>query len=97
MGKPAVPGLVDNEGAMWHSVEEVVAHAKPEEVYAEIKAQLDRARLWVLPQRMSTTIWARCLGRCLFTGICKLGVENHIPVDDACRPCHTNSGANEIP
>ena len=44
MGKPAVPGLVDNEGAMWHSVEEVVAHAKPEEVYAEIKAQLDRAK-----------------------------------------------------
>src|SRR6187399_1843899 len=26
MGKPAVPGLVDNEGDMWPSVEDVVKH-----------------------------------------------------------------------
>jgi len=43
-GKPAVPGLVDAQGALWGSVEEVVKHASADEVYNEIKAQLDRAR-----------------------------------------------------
>ena len=44
MGKPAVPGLTDPEGALWPSVEAVVTHASAEEVDAEIRAQLARAR-----------------------------------------------------
>jgi len=43
-GKRSSPGLVDSEGALWSSVEDVVKHAKPEEVDAEIHAQLERAR-----------------------------------------------------
>src|SRR5882757_2472609 len=35
-GKKNVPGLVDKEGAMWHSVEEVIAHASADEVEQEI-------------------------------------------------------------
>ena len=43
-GKSAVPGLVDPEGALWPSVEEVVKHAAADEVEKEIRAQLERAR-----------------------------------------------------
>lgn len=38
-----VPGLIDPEGFMWRSVEDVVKHAKPEEVEKEIRAQIARA------------------------------------------------------
>ena len=31
-GKAAVPGLVDEQGCLWHSVEQVVAHASPDEI-----------------------------------------------------------------
>ncbi len=44
MGKTATPGLVDREGALWGSVPEVVANASADEVEAEIRAQVDRAR-----------------------------------------------------
>lgn len=43
-GKPATPGLVDGEGAMWAGVADVVQHATPDEVATEIQAQIDRAR-----------------------------------------------------
>lgn len=39
-----VKGLLDPDGFMWRSVEDVVKHASPEEVATEIKAQIDRAR-----------------------------------------------------
>lgn len=42
-GKQLVPGLHDPDGAFWHTVEQVVQHASPEEVYIELKAQIDRA------------------------------------------------------
>ncbi len=44
MGKPAVPGLVDSEGALWKSVAQVVARATADEVEAEVRAQIARAR-----------------------------------------------------
>jgi len=43
-GKKAVPGLVDSEGAMWSSVEEVVTHASAAEVEMEIRAQIERSK-----------------------------------------------------
>ncbi|MBD0378059.1 MAG: polysaccharide deacetylase family protein [Flavisolibacter sp.] len=43
-GKPSVPGLVDKEGALWSSVEEVVKNATPDEVEMEIKAQIERSK-----------------------------------------------------
>ena len=43
-GRPAVPGLVDKEGAMWRSVELVAKNASPDEVETEIREQLRRAR-----------------------------------------------------
>ncbi|MXX75767.1 MAG: ChbG/HpnK family deacetylase [Holophagales bacterium] len=44
VGREAAPGLVDPEGALWSSVAEVVAHASPDEVEAEIREQIRRAR-----------------------------------------------------
>ena len=38
-----VPGLVDPAGCLWPSVEEVYAHAKPEEALAEGRAQIQKA------------------------------------------------------
>ena len=38
-----VPGLIDDEGMMWHSVMEVVMNASAEEVEKEIRAQIDKA------------------------------------------------------
>jgi predicted glycoside hydrolase/deacetylase ChbG (UPF0249 family) len=48
-GKRAVPGLVDNEGCMWRSVPQVIAHATPDEIETEIRAQLDRAETLGVP------------------------------------------------
>ncbi len=44
VGRQAAPGLVDAEGALWPSVAEVVAHATPDEVEAEVREQIRRAR-----------------------------------------------------
>lgn len=38
-----VPSLIDKEGYLWRSVEDVVKHATPEEVETEIRAQVQRA------------------------------------------------------
>ena len=38
-----VPGLVDADGYLWHEVEDVYAHAKPEEALIEGRAQVKRA------------------------------------------------------
>jgi predicted glycoside hydrolase/deacetylase ChbG (UPF0249 family) len=38
-----VPGLVDPDGYLWRSVEEVYAHAKPDEALIEARAQIKKA------------------------------------------------------
>lgn len=38
-----VPGLVDEEGFLWRRVEDVIAHASPQEVEIEVRAQIERA------------------------------------------------------
>jgi len=38
-----VPGLIDSEGKLWRSVEEVVMHATPEEVAKEVRAQIEKS------------------------------------------------------
>lgn len=41
--RQAVPGLVDPEGYLWRRVQDVYAHAKPEEALLEARAQIQRA------------------------------------------------------
>lgn len=80
-GKNATPGLVDAEGSMWHSVEEVVKHATGDEVEKEIRAQLERAR----SMGFEPTHFDSHMGTLLATPefiqrYVKVGIENKIPV-----------------
>jgi predicted glycoside hydrolase/deacetylase ChbG (UPF0249 family) len=50
-----VPGLIDPEGKMWHSVRQVVEHASPEEVEKEIRAQIEKSlAMGYIPDHLDT-------------------------------------------
>ena len=80
-GPSEVPGLVDNEGALWKSAEETAQHASADEVEKEIRAQLRRARnMGFSPTHLDThmgTVYAR---PAYLERYIKVGVENHIPI-----------------
>lgn len=48
VGKSTAPGLYDEQGSFWRSVALVTGHATPDEVEAEIKAQIARFRAFGL-------------------------------------------------
>ena len=80
-GKAAVPGLVDAQGCLWHSVEQVCAHASPDEVEKEIRAQIERAEklgieITHLDSHMGT-LFARAD---YFERFLKVGIEKQIPI-----------------
>ncbi|HLK30004.1 MAG TPA: polysaccharide deacetylase family protein [Puia sp.] len=80
-GKTNVPGLVDKEGCMWPSVEEVVSHANADEVEKEIRAQLERARNMGFEPTHLDTHMGTLFGTPAFTErYIKVGIENHIPI-----------------
>ena len=80
-GKTVTPGLVDQEGSFWHSVEEVVQHASSDEVEKEIKAQLERARaMGFEPTHFDTHMGTLLATPAFAERYVKLGIENHIPV-----------------
>lgn len=80
-GVDQVPGLVDEEGAMWHSVQQVAQNASGEEVAKEIQAQLDRARSLGIPvTHLDThmgTVYAKPE---FFMAYAKVGIDNNIPI-----------------
>jgi len=80
-GKDAVPGLVDSEGALWPSVEEVVKHATADEVEKEILAQLARARsMGFMPTHLDSHMGTLFGSPEFLQRYMKVGMENHIPV-----------------
>jgi chitin disaccharide deacetylase len=80
-GKTNVPGLVDDEGAMWPSVEAVVAHATADEIETEIRAQLERARNMGFEPTHLDTHMGTLFGKPEFMQrYMKVGIENHIPI-----------------
>lgn len=80
-GKDAVPGLVDEEGAMWPSVEAVVKHASADEVEKEILAQLARARsMGFTPTHLDSHMGTLFGSPAFMQRYIKVGIENHIPV-----------------
>jgi predicted glycoside hydrolase/deacetylase ChbG (UPF0249 family) len=80
-GKSAVPGLVDSEGDLWADVADVVKHASAEEVYTEIKAQLDRAKMMgFVPTHLDSHMGTLFASPVFIQMYVKLGIENHIPV-----------------
>lgn len=80
-GKPAVPGLVDEEGCMWESVPKVAANASPEEVEKEIRAQIDRARtMGFEPTHLDSHMGTLFFHAPYFQVYLKVGIETGIPV-----------------
>ena len=80
-GKPKVPGLVDEEGCLWHGVQDVATHATPDEIETEIRAQIDRAERLGIPithlDSHMGTLFARLD---YFERFAKIGMEKGIPV-----------------
>lgn len=80
-GKPSSPGLVDKEGALWSSVEEVVKHASADEVESEIRAQLARARsMGFEPTHLDSHMGTLFATPEFLQRYVKVGIENKIPV-----------------
>jgi len=80
-GKPAVPGLVDKEGAMWASVEEVVKNATADEVETEIRAQVERAlQMGFKPTHMDSHMGTLFATPAFIQRYVKVGMEYKIPV-----------------
>ncbi len=79
-GKPAVPGLMDGDGYLWHSVSDVVSHATADEVETEIRAQIDKA----LAMGITPTHIDSHMGTCFQPGYIdryvKVGIEKKIPI-----------------
>jgi len=80
-GKTASPGLVDSEGAFWPSVDEVIKHASANEVEAEIRAQLDRAKtMGFTPTHLDSHMGTLFSSGEFMQRYIKVGIENKIPV-----------------
>ncbi|MDF9796639.1 putative glycoside hydrolase/deacetylase ChbG (UPF0249 family) [Catalinimonas alkaloidigena] len=80
-GIPAVPGLVDGEGAMWHTVEQVATHASPDEVEQEIRQQVERAlRLGYRPTHLDSHMGTLFATEEFIRRYVKVGVDYDIPV-----------------
>lgn len=81
VGAPAAPGLVDSRGCLWPSVEEVVAHASADEVEAEIRAQLARAReLGFEPTHLDSHMGTLFATPEFLERYIELGAEEQIPI-----------------
>jgi predicted glycoside hydrolase/deacetylase ChbG (UPF0249 family) len=79
-GKAAVPGMVDPDGYLWRGVLDTASHAKPEEIEAEIRAQVERAiSRGIRPSHIDThmgTLYARLDYTRAYL---KVAEEYHIP------------------
>ncbi|WKN30389.1 polysaccharide deacetylase family protein [Porifericola rhodea] len=80
-GIPQVPGLVDEEGAMWHTVEQVAQHASPDEVEQEIRQQVERAlRLGYRPTHLDSHMGTLFATEEFLQRYIRVGVAYDIPV-----------------
>lgn len=75
------PTLRDQEGKLYKSVEDVVAHASPADVDKEIRAQLALARsMGVEPTHLDSHMGTLFAKREFLDSYIRLGIENGIPV-----------------
>jgi chitin disaccharide deacetylase len=80
-GKPAVPGLVDSQGALWASPEEVVMHGSADEVETEIRAQIQKAlRMGFTPTHLDSHMGTLFASPAFTERYIKVGIEYKIPV-----------------
>ncbi len=79
--KDKVPSLVNEEGYLWRSVEEVARHAKADEVEIELRAQIDKALKAGIPLSHLDTHMGALLSRPdLVEVYVKLGLDYDLPV-----------------
>src|SRR5579863_967802 len=79
-GRTNVPGLTDSTGDLWPTVLQVARHASADEVGAEMKAQLDRARaMGFQPTHLDTHMGTVYATTEFMKKYIELGVEHHIP------------------
>lgn len=80
-GRPAVAGLVDEEGAMWSNVVSVATHATADEVEKEIRAQIERARrMGFEPTHLDSHMGTVFATPAFLERYLKVGMEYKIPV-----------------
>ncbi len=76
-----VPGLIDREGALWATVPEVLGNASADEVEAEIRAQLARARrMGFEPTHLDSHMGTLFASEAYLGRYFKVGMEEAIPV-----------------
>lgn len=81
VGRDRAPGLVDDEGCLWGTVQEVVANASPDEVEAEIRAQIRRARdMGFEPTHLDSHMGTLFATPEFVERYVKVGIETGIPV-----------------
>lgn len=79
-GAEEAPGLLDEEGKLWHKVEQVVQNASPEEVEQEIRAQIEQSIAWGYRPDHIDTHMGTLYGSHLFTAAyLKVAEEYQIP------------------
>ena len=79
-GKSVVPGLVDGHGYLWRGVRDVALHATPDEVEAEMRAQIDKAlAMGIQPTHLDSHM-GTCFQPAYVERYLKLGIEKDIPV-----------------
>jgi len=80
-GFQQVPGLSDGDGCLYHSVEQVIKNASPDEVEREIRAQVERAkRLGWSPSHIDSHMGTLFAYPPFLERYVKVGIELGIPV-----------------
>ncbi|MBN1509135.1 MAG: polysaccharide deacetylase family protein [Sedimentisphaerales bacterium] len=79
-GKPAVPGLVDEQGCLWDDVADVARHASAQEFETEIRAQIDKALTMGLHPTHLDTHMGTCFQQPFTERYIRVGIELGIPI-----------------
>jgi len=80
VGKLAAPGLVDPQGYLWRTAEDVLNHATVEEFEREIRAQIDKAQaVGIKPTHLDSHM-GTCFYEPFIEAYVKVGIEKKIPV-----------------
>lgn len=80
VGRDKAPGLYDEQGAFWHSVAQVVEHASPSEVEAEVRAQIARFRQFGIQPTHIDSHMGTLFQPKFVQQYVKVGIEERIPV-----------------
>lgn len=79
--KDKAPTLLDGTGALWPLTEDVVKHAKPQEVEREYRAQVERAlAMGIHPTHLDTHMGSALASPEFLAAYVKIAHEYHLPI-----------------